>query len=318
MRKITAAIILAGLLFVSPAAAKAAIHHHRSRPVHHRKHPVHHRKHRHRGRQQASAAGRPGPVNVPVRPAPEAPPVTRSNGPTPISPQSPVRMIGIGNAPGCLNGADPTPYIRTYAATVLRIVLSQYGGAPGTHGEAIPCLKAATAAGARVEIGIQWRSVWTPAQAADFVRQQLAFYAPYAWAVGLGNEQDLDWGLPGQPIDAPQTADQYAADFQAAAQVVATAAPRAVRVAVEGSPWSLPFSQQALADGLPGAQALAFHAYGVEAATIRDFYNLATSYGMPLWCTEGLDGPGVWVDPRYPPESSAQLADCQLAVAWLN
>jgi len=318
MRKITAAILFAGLLFASPAAAKTVTHRNRSRPVHRRKHPVRHRKHRHRGRQHAPVVGRPGSGDVPVRPAPGAPPVTRSNGPAPLSPRSPVRMIGIGNAPGCLNGADPTPYIRTYAATVLRIVLSPYFGAFGTNGEAIPCLKAASAAGARVEIAIQWRSVWTPAQAADFVRQQLAFYAPYAWAVGLGNEQELEWGLTGQPVDAAQTAEQYAADFQAAAQVVASAAPRAVRVAVEGSPWSLPFSQQALADGLPGAQALAFHPYGAPVTTIRDFYNLATSYGMPLWCTEGLDGPGVWDDPSYPPESLAQLADCQLAVAWLD
>jgi hypothetical protein len=229
-------------------------------------------------------------------------------------------MIGVGNPPGCLDGADPTRYIREYGAAVVRIVLSPYYGAPGTNGQAIPCLEAAIAAGARVEISIQWRSVWNPAQTAAFVRQQLALYAPYVWAVGLGNEQDLLWNLPGRPYDPAQTPAQYATDWDATEPIVAQMAPHALRVAVEASPWSFPFSQQALADGLPGAQVLAAHPYGVAVGrpTVRDYYNLATSYGMPLWCTEGLDAPGVMFDSRFPPQSLAQLAVCQLAVAWLR
>jgi hypothetical protein len=236
------------------------------------------------------------------------------------SSNAPAQMIGVGNPPGCVNGADPTPYIREYGATVLRIVLSPYYGAPGTNGQAIPCLKAAAVAGARVDISIQWRSVWSPAQAAAFVSQQLALYAPYVWAVGLGNEQDLLWNLPGHPYDPAQTPAQYAADWDAAEPIVAQMAPYALRVAVEASPWSFPFSRQALADGLPGAQILAYHPYTVPAGypTVHDFYNLAASYGMPLWCTEGLDGPGVMFDPRFPPQPLAQLAVCQLAVAWLR
>lgn len=304
MHKITSAIIVAGLMLASPTAAKTT-HHHRSRPVHHRKH----RHHRHHRRQRASAAGHRGAGDVSGRSSSKAPQVTSSNASG--SPASPVQMIGVGNPPGCLNGADPTPYIRNYGATVVRIVLSTYYGAPGTKGEAIPCLKAAIAAGARVEAAIQWRTDWNPSQAAGFVRQQLALYAPYLWAVGLGNEQDIV--LPGQ------TAGQYAADWDASEPILADMAPHAVRVALEATPWSLPFSQQALADGLPGAQALAVHAYAVPAGdpTVRDFHDLATSYGMPLWCTEGVDGPGVWVNPRYPPQSLAQLSACQLAVAWL-
>ena len=229
-------------------------------------------------------------------------------------------MIGIGNPPGCLNGANPTPYLREYGATVLRISLSPYYGAGGTSGQAIPCLRAAAAAGARVEISIQWRSVWSPAQTAGFVRQELAIYAPYVWAVGLGNEQDLLWNLPGRPYDPAQTPAQYVADWDAAEPIVAQMAPHVLRVALEASPWSFPFSQQALADGLPGAQVLADHTYTVPAGypTVRDFYNLAASYGMPLWCTEGLNGPGVMFDRRFPPQSAAQLAPCQLAVAWLR
>jgi hypothetical protein len=228
-------------------------------------------------------------------------------------------MIGVGNVPGCLYGANPTPYIRQYGATVLRIVLTPYYGAAGTNGQAIPCLKAAAAAGARVEISIQWRSVWTPAQTAQWVGQELAIYAPYVWAVGLGNEQDLWWNLPGRPYDPPQTAAEYATDWDATEPILAQMAPRAVRVALEASPWSFPFSQQALADGLPGAQVLADHTYTVPAGypTVGDFGNLAASYGMPLWCTEGLAGPGVYLNPRFPPQSFAQLSPCQLAVAWL-
>ena len=307
MHKLALAIVVAGLVFASPAMAQTASHHQRSHPVHHR------RKHRHHHRHKRRHHPRPAtPTPPPAQSSAAAPPVTSSSGPA--------QMIGVGNPPGCLYGADPTPYIREYGATMVRIVLGPYYGAPGTNGQAIPCLKAAAAAGARVEISIQWRSVWSPAQTAAFVSQQLALYAPYVWAVGLGNEQDLLWNLPGRPYDPAQTAAQYAADWGAAEPIVAQMAPHALRVAVEASPWSYPFSQQVLADGLPGAQVLAYHPYTVPAGypTVRDFYNLAQGYGMPLWCTEGLDGPGVMFDSRFPPQSLAQLAVCKVAVAWLR
>jgi Ni/Co efflux regulator RcnB len=307
MHKLTVAIVLAGLMLASPVAAKTAAHpktaahHHRSHSVHHRrKHKHHRRKHKHHRRKHR-----------PVKHAPATAPAAASS--------TPVRLIGVGNPPGCLNGANPTPYIREYGATVLRIVLSPYYGAAGTTGSAIPCLRAAIADGARVQIAIQWRSVWSTAQAAAFVREELSLYAPYVWAVGLGNEQDLWWNLPWHPFDTPQTAAQYAADWDATEPILAQMAPRAVRVAIEASPWSYPFSKQVLAYGLPGAQALAYHPYTVPAGypTVNDFYNLAATYGMPLWCTEGLNGPGVMLNPRFPPQSLAQLAPCQVAVAWL-
>jgi hypothetical protein len=300
MHKITVAIVLAGLMFASPAAAKPAAHRGRSHPVHHRAHRHHRRKHRHHRRKHPVA-----------KPAPAAPPATAST--------APVRLLGVGNPPGCLYGANPTPYIRQYSANLLRIVLSPYYGAAGTTGAAIPCLKAAIADGVRVQIAIQWRSVWSTGQAAAFVRQELALYAPYAYAVGLGNEQDLWWNLPGLPFDTPQTPAQYAADWDATEPILAQMAPHAVRVAIEASPWSFPFSKQVLAYGLPGAQAFAYHPYTVPVGypNVSDFYNLAASYGMPLWCTEGLSGPGVMYNPRFPPQSLAQLAPCQVVVAWL-
>ena len=314
MHKVTFATVVAALMFGSPALAQpvgrveglrqSGAHHKRSHPVHHRrKHRHHRRRHRHRHR--------PGTTHLPARPAPEAPSATGSNASG--------QMIGVGNPPGCVNGANPTQYIREYGATVLRIVLSPYYFAPGTNGQAIPCLKAAAAAGARVEISIQWRAVWTAAQAAAFVRQELALYAPYVWAVGLGNEQDLLWNMPGHPYDPAQSPAAYAAFWDATEPIVAQMAPHALRVAVEGSPWSFPFTQQALADGLPGAQVLADHTYTVPARypQVRDYDNLAASYGMPLWCTEGLDGPGVMVNLRFPPRPLAQLGDCQVAIAWL-
>jgi hypothetical protein len=306
MRKITLAIILSGLLFVSPAAARTAPRHPASHAVHHRKHQHHRRKHRHHRHKK-----RHHPRPAAPAPPPAAAPVASAS--------APAQMIGVGNPPGCLAGANPTPYIREYGATVLRIVLSPYYGAVGTTGTAIPCLRAAAAAGARVEISIQWRSVWSTAQTAAFVRQELALYAPYVWAVGLGNEQDLLWNLPGRPYDPAQTPAQYVADWDATEPILAQMAPRAVRVALEASPWSFPFSQQALADGLPGAQVFADHTYTVPAGypSVGAFQSLAASYGMPLWCTEGLNGPGVMFDRRFPPQPLAQLAGCQLAVAWL-
>src|SRR5438552_9945902 len=143
MHKIAVALILASLMFASPAPAKTAPQHHRS-GVHHLKHrhPLkhrhHRRKHRRHRRHPPTVAASPSPATAPV--------VTPSNAPG--------QMIGVGDAPGCLNGANPTSYLRKYGATVLRIVLSPYYGAAGTTGGAVPCLMAAIAAGARVEIAI--------------------------------------------------------------------------------------------------------------------------------------------------------------------
>jgi hypothetical protein len=313
MHKVILAIIVASLMFASPVAAKsvshkagshkAVSHHRRARQVHSRKHRHHRRKHRHHRRKHHASAAVVAKPAAPV-----------------AAPSPPAQMIGVGNPPGCLTGANPTPYLRLYRATVLRIVLSPYVGGPGIGGQAIPCLKAAIAAGARVEIAIQWRSVWSPAQAASFVREELALYAPYVWAVGLGNEQELWWGLPGQPADVPQTAAEYVSDWNAAEPILANMAPQAIRVAVESGPWGFPFTQQVLADGLPGAQVLAMHPYTVPASypQVGDFYNLATSHGMPLWCTEGLAGPDAYVNFRFPPQTLAQLAVCKVAVAWWN
>lgn len=293
MRKITVAIILVGLVFASLAGARTTAHQRPSRAVLHRKHGHERRKHPHHRRHRTRVRAH-----------------QRRRG----------AKIGVGDPPGCLRGANPTKYLRRYGATVVRIVLSPYYGAPGTHGQAIPCLKAARAHGARVEIAIQWRSVWSPAQTARFVRKQLALYARYVWAVGLGNEQELSWGLPGHLPDPQQTPAQYVSDWNAAEPILARMARHAVRVAVEGGPWSFPFTQQVLADGLHGSQALAVHPYTVPLSypNVGDFHKLAASHGLPLWCTEGLAAPGAVSTPRLRPQSLAKLSVCKVAVVWLK
>jgi hypothetical protein len=92
-------------------------------------------------------------------------------------------MIGVGDVPGCMQGADPTPYLRLYHAQILRVIINATHGA---YGSALPRVEAAYAAGYKVHLAVQYWNSWTPQQAAAFYRQVLPQYAPYLWAVSVG------------------------------------------------------------------------------------------------------------------------------------
>jgi hypothetical protein len=217
--------------------------------------------------------------------------------------------IGVGDVPGCLGGADPTRYLRQYGAAVLRVIVTPMWGGLGSNGEARPCLQAATAAGYRLHLVIQYANDWSTQQAASYFQQVLSHYAPYAWAVSVGNEQELYQGGPGR------TGDQYAADWRVLEPLVAQLAPDAIRVAGEISPWGWQFLKRAVDAGLPGAQALAAHVYTKpHHFRIPDFEQWCRSIDMAYWFTEGASYPGS----RAPVVPVAQLQGAQVIESWLG
>ena len=308
------AVILAGILSLMPAQAAAAKTHHKAHKAHHKTHHRHHR----RSQYPAAIIARPGSPGHPgtfgrvgrgAAPTAGATDLTAalSAGPMDLALPS---MIGVGDAPGCNAGADPTPTLRQYNATLLRVIISPLNGGSGDNGQALPCVQAATAAGFRVMISIQWWSVMTQDQTVAYFERQLQTYGPYAYAIGVGNEQDLDAVTP----------EDYSWVWRAVQPLIAADAPGAVRVAGEISPWGLSWLQQAWRDGLPGAQALAFHPYTTVPSGPDPFSDAvwAHSVGMPMWTTEGLDAPGAWSSQRVIPRPLEDFIGVRVAFAWLQ
>jgi hypothetical protein len=96
------------------------------------------------------------------------------------------------------------------------------------------------------------------ARVAAYFRRTLPSYAPYAWAVSVGNEQDLVQGAAG-------SARKYRAVWNAVEPVVARVAPRAIRVYGEPSAFDFPFLEASFVGGRPrGAHVIAFHCYDVK------------------------------------------------------
>lgn len=277
----------------APGVANAKAHQHHRKPVACRR--AAHRRCKHHHHHQANR--------------PSAPP------PATTAALVPPGMIGIGDAPNCLTyGADPLPYLREYPnAQILRVIIAP-GDRLGGNGSALPCIKDAYAAGYKIHLAVQYWNSWTAQQAADFYRQTLPQYAPYLWAVSIGNEQELgQWG-------PDQTGAQYSAYWRALEPIVARLAPNAIRVAGEISPWGLPFLKVALLYGLPGVQAIAAHPYAVAGTfPVFGIVRLCHALQLPLWFTEGLQGPDSW-GPGSPAADLPlqQMAGATVADAWLG
>lgn len=227
--------------------------------------------------------------------------------PVQVLPPPHLPTVGVANVPGCLTGSDPSPYIRMYGAQILRVVVNPTWGAAG---QALPCIRAAVADGVRFHLSIQYWTSWTITQQVAFFAQVLAYYGPYAWAVSVGNEQELGHhGLP-------QTPAQYAATWRATVPVIRSMDPPAILVAGEISPWGESFLKSAYADGLPGVQAIAAHAYWAPFCfSIPELEAWAAAHQLPLWFTEGLLGPDAWGAPGD--KTLQQLAGAAVADAWL-
>lgn len=223
------------------------------------------------------------------------------------------RMIGVGNVPGCLTGsAGGLGALRTYHASVLRVVISP---GHGDQGQARACMQAARAAGYRVHVAISYSNTWSLGRDVAYFRRQLGYYARYAWAISIGNEQELVQG------GRTESGRRYATVWRAVEPLVARLARHALRVAGEVSPWGISFLHAAYAAGLPGAQVIAVHAY--ETRFGFDFPSVvgwARKKRLPLWVTEGMNGPNAW------PQGIAglhavplsRLAGATLADVWLD
>jgi hypothetical protein len=220
------------------------------------------------------------------------------------------QIVGAGNLPGCLDGTltNPRPLMQMFHATMLRVVVSQ-GNWHGNAGQALPCVRAARAEGYRVQLDIEWASWWPVNTVRWWFWRELSFYRYYASAISVGNEQEI------VPPNMPPW--KYAQMWRAVEPLIRRAAPWAVRVGGEISPWGLSDLQQELALGLPGIQAVAVHPYVFSwGYTVGQAWNLAWRYHVQLWCDEGLrDGPDSW-----PSEARtlplAAMHGCRVADVW--
>lgn len=193
------------------------------------------------------------------------------------------------------------------SASVVRVVVGSYD-APERW---LTCSQRAQAAGYRVLLTVQYDGGWSIGQDTARLRTVLSVYGP-TWAVAIGNEEELS------TTGTAQTGAQYAATWRALEPIARQMVPHAVMVAGEISPWGLAFARDAIAAGLPGAGALSAHVYpdsghGLDAAA---FAALAHKAGMRAWATEGMCGPGAWM--QYGCQSAAWLrhSGVSLGLVW--
>ena len=215
--------------------------------------------------------------------------------------------------PCVVHGDDVQPILQAHDATVLRIVLPYF---PSPN--ALLCVERAKAEGYRVYVSLQYDNAWSPTRVASYFARTLPPYAPYAWAVSVGNEQDLgnDTGLPqgalprevrvctgtGTRRRCQRNAGAYYRQvWNAVEPVVARVAPNALRVYGETTPWGFSFLKDSFQTGQPrGAQVVAFHCYDTKHGGLRIVPQVAAWAGkhhLPLWCSEMSDGlrPLVWM-----------------------
>ena len=211
------------------------------------------------------------------------------------------------------HGDNPQSFLQAHDATVLRIVLPDY---PSPN--ALRCVERAQAEGYHVYLSLQYGDPWSPRRVASYFAQTLPLYAPYAWAVSVGNEQDivttqhlLQGGNPrtarvcsgtGRRRQCERTAGAYYRQvWNAVEPVLARVAPKALRVYGETSPWGFAFLKDSFQTGRPrGAQAVAFHCYDTKWGGLRAVPRVAAWAGrhhLPLWCSEMSDGvsPPEWM-----------------------
>ncbi len=201
--------------------------------------------------------------------------------------------FAVSSETACLANRNINPFLRANHANVLRLILSPQDAQAGAG---IGCVEDAHAAGFRVYISLQFNNHLTPSQVAAYVRRVLPTYAPFVWAVGVGNEQDLSmpdaYGQGNISLDRNgRTAGQnYRVVWNAVEPVLVKLVPRAIRVYGEFSPWGFSAIQQGFAHGRPpGVQALAAHCYHTKVDGLMQIPQdaaWAASKRLPLWCSE--------------------------------
>jgi hypothetical protein len=208
-------------------------------------------------------------IRFPTVKAPKAIMASMASGPT---------AVGMGNVGslGCQN-------LPLQGDSLVRIV-EGYTDDPARW---LQCAQDAHQAGYRVALAVQYNNLWSIAQDRAWFSQIIGLYAPYAWAVSIGNEQELGNAVA-------ETAQRYSQTWRALEPILAHVAPQAIRVAGEISPWGLNFLEAAARDGLPGAQAYSAHPYPVAGALDPAvFAQFAAANHVQAWATEGMCGPGA-------------------------
>jgi hypothetical protein len=200
------------------------------------------------------------------------------------------------------DGDNPQAFLQAHDATVLRVVLPFYPS-PNT----LQCVRRAKAEGYRVYLSMQYIDAWSPARVAAYFAQTLPTYAPYLWAVSVGNEQDIisknrlaQGGDPRRARECTGTGSHrrctrttgayYREVWEAVEPVIARLAPHALRVYGETSPWGFGFIKDSFRAGQTrGAQAVAFHCYDTKHGGLRVVPRVAAwaaQQHLPLWCSE--------------------------------
>jgi hypothetical protein len=202
------------------------------------------------------------------------------------------------------NGDDPRAFLQAHDATVLRVVVPDY---PSPN--LLRCITTARSEGYRVYLSFQYNNVWSPAHDAAYFAKTLPQYAAYAWAIAIGNEQDIiskNRLAQGVPRTARQctgtgsarrcmrtTGAYYREVWDAVEPVLARDAPHALRVYGETSPWGFAYLRDSFLNGRPrGAQVIAYHCYDTKFSGLRAIPRVAAWAGrehLPLWCSEMSD-----------------------------
>jgi len=199
----------------------------------------------------------------------------------------------VSSEAACAANRNVNQVLRANHANVMRLILSPEAA---TLAAGTACVQDAYAAGFRVYISLQFNNRWTPGQVAAYVAQVLPAYAPYVWAVGVGNEQDLSMlsaygqGTISLNRDGRSAGQNYRAVWNAVEPVLVKLVPRAIRVYGEFSPWGFAATQQGFAHGRPpGVQAIAAHCYHTKLDGLLQVPQdaaWAASKRLPLWCSE--------------------------------
>ncbi len=201
--------------------------------------------------------------------------------------------FAVSSEGACLANKNVNSFLRANHANVLRLILSPEDAAAGAG---VGCVEDAHAAGFRVYISLQFNNRLSPSQVAAYVGRVLPAYAPYVWAIGVGNEQDLSMpsaygqGTLSLSRDGRTAGQNYRAVWNAVEPVLVKLVPRAVRVYGEFSPWGFTATEQGFAHGRPpGVQAIAAHCYHTKVdglVQVPQDAAWAASKGLPLWCSE--------------------------------
>jgi hypothetical protein len=201
--------------------------------------------------------------------------------------------FAVSKETACLANRNVNGFLRQNHANVLRLILSP---SDATAGAGVRCVQQAHAAGFKVYLSLQWGNRLTPRDVASYFNQVLPAYAPYVWAVGVGNEQDLSsptgygQGKTRLSHDGRSAGQNYRAVWNDVEPVLVRVAPHAIRVYGEFSPWSFNANQQGFASGRPpGVQAIAAHCYHTTVGGLTQVPQdaaWAASKRLSLWCSE--------------------------------